>query len=205
MDLEALRQRAARYPGDFQTRAAFGHALLEAGELDEAEEQLRAALGLFPDYAGPGTPYYGLARIHRERGELEQAARALQAIAERNEAAWEAHLEEIEIRRELGDSAGEVLALERTIEVFPYEIELHDRLAELYHGMGRPADVVRERQAVVALDPTDKAQAHYRLATAHLEAGDAAAARTQVLRALEIAPNYEAALDLLLRLRGEGR
>ena len=205
MDLEALRQRAARYPGDFQTRAAFGQALLEAGELDDAEEQLRAALGLFPDYAGPGTPYYGLARIHRERGELEQAARALQAIAERNEAAWEAHLEEIEIRRELGDSAGEALALERTIEVFPYEIELHDRLAELYQGMGRPADVVRERQAVVALDPTDKAQAHYRLAAAHLEAGDAAAARTQVLRALEIAPNYEAALELLLRLRGGGR
>ena len=202
--LDALRERAARYPGDFQGRAAYGQALLEAGELEQAEEQLRAALRLFPDYAGPGTPYWGLARIHRQRGELELAAGALQAIAERNEAAWEAHLEEIEIRRELGQAPGEITALERTLEVFPYEIALHERLAELYQAANNPGGVVRERQAVVALDPTDKAQAHYLLARAHLEAGDSAAARTQVLRALEIAPNYEEALDLLLTLRGGG-
>ena len=202
--LEVLRERAVRHPGEFQTRAALGYQLFEVGELEEAEEHLRAALRLFPDYAGPGTPYYTLALIHRERGELDRAAQALRAIAERNESAWDANVEEAELRRELNDPSGEALALERTIEVFPYEVELHKRLADLYAGLDRRADVVRERQAIVALGPTDMAQARYRLAVAHLDAGDPASARTQVLRALEVAPNYEEALDLLLQLRGGG-
>ena len=62
-------------------------------------------------------------------------------------------------------------------------------------------EAVRERKAVVALEPTDRAQAHYQLALAHMNAGQAAEARTQVLRALEVAPNYEDALELLLEIR----
>ena len=54
----------------------------------------------------------------------------------------------------------------------------------------------------LGLDPTDLAQAHYRLALAQHRGGDANAARRSVLDALEIAPNYEEALDLLLEIRG---
>ena len=49
--------------------------------------------------------------------------------------------------------------------------------------------------------------AHYQIARLlHLK-GDRGAARSAVLAALEIAPNYEDALDLLLELRrgGSGR
>ena len=63
---------------------------------------------------------------------------------------------------------------------------------------------VRARQAVLALGPTDRADAHYRLAAAMAAAGDKAGARSQVLRALEIAPSFDAALELLLELRGGG-
>jgi Tfp pilus assembly protein PilF len=45
------------------------------------------------------------------------------------------------------------------------------------------------------------AEAHYRLAFAYHRAGDAQAARYQVLRALERAPSYAEALELLLELR----
>jgi len=47
----------------------------------------------------------------------------------------------------------------------------------------------------------NRADAHYRLARALAEAGELAEARTQVLRALEIAPTFEDALELLLELR----
>ena len=72
---------------------------------------------------------------------------------------------------------------------------------------GDLAGAVAERRAIVALDPVDRAAAHFQLArTLHLN-GDPAAARSAVLAALEIAPNYEEALDLLLELRRgrEGR
>jgi cellulose synthase operon protein C len=63
---------------------------------------------------------------------------------------------------------------------------------------------VRERRAILALDPVNRADAHYHLAVALLAAGDRAEARREVLRALEIAPNFADAQDLLLRLREAG-
>ena len=49
----------------------------------------------------------------------------------------------------------------------------------------------------------DRAAAHFQLARVLHRSGHAAAARSAVLAALEIAPNYEEALDLLLELRRE--
>lgn len=87
--------------------------------------------------------------------------------------------------------------------IFPYEIELHLKLAEAHASQGNTAGVVRERRAVVALDPTDRAEALYLLAVAYRANDDRAAARRAVLEALDVAPNYEEALELLLDLRGE--
>jgi Tfp pilus assembly protein PilF len=63
----------------------------------------------------------------------------------------------------------------------------------------------------VALNPVDRAEALYQLAQAYYDAGDAQAAKREVLRALEDAPNFEKAQELLLKLqqgsrsgRGEG-
>jgi len=51
------------------------------------------------------------------------------------------------------------------------------------------------------LDPGDPAEARYLLARAHHRAGNAPAAKREVLGALESAPMYEAALELLLEIR----
>ena len=59
---------------------------------------------------------------------------------------------------------------------------------------------IRERAAIVALGPVDKADALYQLAAAQHAAGDDVQARKSVLRALEEAPNYEKAQTLLLEL-----
>jgi Tfp pilus assembly protein PilF len=65
--------------------------------------------------------------------------------------------------------------------------------------------VVRDaRRALVELNPVDKAEAYFQLATAELESGDRAGARRSVLRSLEIAPRFERAQALLLKIhRGE--
>ena len=60
----------------------------------------------------------------------------------------------------------------------------------------------REYRAVLALDPPDKAEAHYRLATAYQALSDPQNARRQVLAALEIAPGFRDAQRLLLELSG---
>ena len=51
---------------------------------------------------------------------------------------------------------------------------------------------------MVALGPVDRAEALYQLALAYFEGGDLQAARRTVLRALERAPSFDAAQELLL-------
>ena len=86
--------------------------------------------------------------------------------------------------------------------ISPYTPALHARLAALYAATGDRAKAVRERKAVLALAPVDMAEALYQLALAQFEAGDQAAARRTVLQALERAPNFEAAQELLLKVTG---
>lgn len=202
--LADLRQRVQRHPRSFPTRLALGKALFEEGSENEAEAEFREALRLFPEYGGPDGPYWYLARIHQNRGELQEAAESFYELGLRNEVLVVAHLEEAEVRAQLGEPQAAAAALQRAVEVFPYDVESHDRLAELYESLGQFDGAVRERRAILALNPVDRAEAHFRLATALARAGDRASARSEVLRALEIAPNYDAALDLLLELRGEG-
>jgi len=59
---------------------------------------------------------------------------------------------------------------------------------------------VREFKAVVAMNPVDQAAAYTDLAESYCQSGKRAEARRQTLAALEIAPSYERAQDLLLKL-----
>ena len=58
----------------------------------------------------------------------------------------------------------------------------------------------REFRAVIALGPVDRAAAHTDLAESYFKAGKTAEAKKQTLAALEIAPSYERAQELLLKL-----
>ncbi len=176
----------------------------ELGDLDEAEEQFRAALRLFPEYGGPSSPYWYLALIHERRGELERAAQALARLNALNESNYEARLKQSEILEQLGDSEGAASALESAVFIYPYEFELHERLARLHTELGQHEGRVRERKAILALDPVDRASAFYELALAQQAAGQRSEARRSVMNALEIAPSFDEALELLLELRGGG-
>ncbi|MEP7000847.1 MAG: tetratricopeptide repeat protein, partial [bacterium] len=77
----------------------------------------------------------------------------------------------------------------------------HVRLAELASRAGDHKVDVRERRAVVALDPPDPLDAHYQLARALANSGDVSGARKELLGVLEQAPSFEKAQALLLELR----
>jgi Tfp pilus assembly protein PilF len=102
---------------------------------------------------------------------------------------------------ELNDRAGALAALERAVWINPFDQEAHTKLAELAAQIPERRIAVRERRALLALDPTDRVEALYQLALAYADAGDMVSARREVLRALEQAPNYSKAQDLLLRIR----
>ncbi|MCH7825100.1 MAG: tetratricopeptide repeat protein, partial [Acidobacteria bacterium] len=115
---------------------------------------------------------------------------------------YRANVELSTLYEALGDSEAAAEALDRVVHIYPFEIPMHQRLADLYARIGDHSLAIRERKAVVGLAPVDMAEALFLQAKAEFDAGDLAAARRSILGSLEIAPGYPAAQELLLTIIG---
>ena len=102
---------------------------------------------------------------------------------------------------EESDEDGAIQALEKLSLIDPFDANRHRQLAELYSKRQLWELAVRERYAMLHLDPPDKAGAHYELAAVLHEAKDLQTAHGHVLQALEIAPLFDDGLELLLEIR----
>jgi tetratricopeptide (TPR) repeat protein len=190
--------------GQFVALIAEARTLMARGQNAEAIPFLQRAKALFPEYAEDESPYRHLAAAYKATGDLRRAAAELQAHTLLNESDYASNLALADMLEQLGDRAGAAAALERAIWISPYDPAIHVRLAEHLAAIGDPKKAVRERRAVVALDPVDRAEARYQLARALMDAGDRTAARREVILALEEAPSFERAQVLLLELQREG-
>ncbi len=197
----ASRDSAGR-SGAFVSAMQEGAALLERGQRDSARTLFDRALVMFPDYGGEDGPAWYLARLDRDAGNVPAALRNVSKVTTRNETAWEANLLEAVLRQQTGDEIGTIAALERLLWISPYDQTVHERLATLAAKRGDHARAVRERRAMLALNPADPLDARYELARALVAAGDVAGARRELLAVLEQAPSFEKAQALLLELRG---
>lgn len=183
----------------FMQLLAAGQRLIQEGNMAAAKSVLQEAGTLFP-VAGAGSPFALLAQIHQGAGDTDEAIEALRTLTRFDETGYAPNLLLAELLEAEGDDAGAAEALERAVWIHPYEPAPHLKLAELYTALGEHERAVRERRAVVGLRPSDLADAYYRLAVALLAAGDFAGARQEVLRALELAPSFGEAQDLLLEI-----
>jgi tetratricopeptide (TPR) repeat protein len=200
MSVAAAEQAAKNTPNDFGVQLVAGETLLEHNEVDKAIPILEHASTLFPEYGGADSPYALLAAAYAKKNDGRREADALTKLTSLTETNLKALTRLSELLEKLGDTKGASEALDRAMFINPFDAQTHQRLAELARTAGDKQLAVRERAAIVALGPVDKADALYQLAQAQHEAGDDVHARTSVLRALEEAPNYEKAQTLLLTL-----
>ncbi len=200
-----LRQRfpRARDLSEFVAAMKTGSDHMSLGRRDAARAAFAQAQQIFPEYAGEDGPAWHLAQLARAAGDLRGAVAQLSRITTRNETALAANRLEAELQDQLGNPGGAIVALERVIWIAPYDVAVHRRLAELAERGGDHARALRERRAIVALQPPDLLEARYQLARTLLQSGDRAAARREVLAVLEQAPGFEKAQLLLLEMRGQ--
>jgi cellulose synthase operon protein C len=198
---EALTALVAAKPNDYAAHLRLGALYKKEGEADRAIEHLRRASELFPFYAGDGNPYAMLAEIYESRGQKAEAAAALESLTRHNETNVDALAKLARIRLSLGDQKGAIQALETTFYIQPFDASLHKLAGNVYLEQGSAAQATREFRALIALAPPDLAEAHFDLARALDASGNRAEARREVIRALEIAPGFEKAQELLLKLR----
>jgi tetratricopeptide (TPR) repeat protein len=206
IDEQFDRWLRARYPSgrvaEYRTRRDEANQLMLSGNHEQAKERLTSVAALFEG----NDPHVQamLASIHLAQGDTAATIAALTKQVSIDENAYESNIALAELAGAVGDSAVMAASLERIMYIYPYEMDYHARLAEVYAASAEREKAVRERRAVVALQPVDRAEALYQLAVALRDAGDRSEARTQVIRALEAAPAFERAQELLLELSGPG-
>ena len=92
------------------------------------------------------------------------------------------------------------LAFERIVVIDPFDSAAHTALGRIAVERRDAALATREFRAALASGPVNPAPAHCDLSEALLLGGQKAEAKKEVLAALEIAPTYGRAQDLLLKI-----
>ena len=170
------------------------------GEWNEAIEPAEAAKAAYPQHVGSGSAYVLLANAHDKAGNREAAVAELQEYERRGGRQPETLKKLAGWLEEAGRDAEAVYTYDGLIYNWPQDEELHARLGDLHLESGRADLARREFEAVLALDPLDRAAAEFNLARAYVKIGDLASARLHVLQALERAPTFAPALQLLLQV-----
>ena len=166
-----------------------------ANTLAAAEE----AIALNPRYVEAGSAYLYLARAQSELDDEASARQTLERYFELGGYAPDALLQ-------LGRWLTEATETDRAIEVYealvmvaPLDPVVHEELGKLLLEM-RPAAALRSFQTLAAFNPHDQANLNFRLAQAYLGLDDTEMATEHLLYALEIAPRYREAQQLLLEI-----
>ena len=200
--LVALRDLAAKHPGSFPVQMTLGIALRKSGELEDAMKAFERAAALVPGASGKDSPHDQMAEIAVQRKDQARAIKELTALVA-------VDTNNVDAARQLASAlraakTDEPATLEpvyqRITALDPFDADAHTNLGRFMMQRNEPDAAAREFRAVVALGPVDRAAAYTDLAESYFKGGKRAEAKKQTLAALEIAPTYERAQELLLKL-----
>jgi tetratricopeptide (TPR) repeat protein len=180
-----------------------GHLFRADDDLEKAVLHFRRAIELFPYYTGEGNAYDALAEIFEKQGDHKQAAEIMTAHARYDENSLPTLKALAALRTRMGDRVGALEAMRMSFYVSPFDYVMHTEAGRLSLEEKQYAQAQTEFQVALALDPPNIAEANYNLATAYHLLGKQPEAKHAVLRALEAAPSYEKAQELLLKIVGQ--
>lgn len=173
------------------------------GENTTAIQHYRRAIELFPYFTGDGNAYESLAKILEQGGDIKDAADVIESLLKVDENKVEAMKKLARLRLAQGDKTRALEAMRTSFYVSPFDYALHTKAGELSLESKDYARALAEFQVTLALQPPNIAEANYNVATAYYSLGRQPEAKKAVLRALEAAPRYEKAQELLLRIVGQ--
>ncbi len=192
---------AALHPENYWVVLEKAEAAIEHGNFDEAVPLLEKSVQIYPGQSGSGSAYAGLARIYREKKDLENEKRILAQWAKLDGEATEALLRLVELELDARDYKAAIRHAKQLLEINPLHPLPHRAHAESLESEGQAEGAIKSYNTVLKLDPPDRAEVHYRLARLFKKQNSPDAKRHALL-ALEEAPRFRAAHQLLLELIG---
>lgn len=196
---DRLRAVAEANPGSYPVQMALGRAL-EASNADQALAAYRRAAALVPMATGDDSPQARIAAVLVKRGDKAGAATALEALTVADHQAVAAARQLVTLLDQPADAPRRRAALARVVAIDPFDAAAHGELGRFALADGKLPEAVQAFRIAVAAGPQDRAGAHADLGEALEKAGQRDEAKAQALRALEVAPTYVRAQELLLRI-----
>lgn len=200
MPLEDLERLARQHPGHYAIHLQLGQARAAGGDARGAYQAWERAARLLPMATGDGGPWARIATLALAEGDRDRAVRALEARLARESSNVEAARQLATLLDLETEADRAIRAWARVAEIDPFDADASAILGRHALEGGRLQQAARWFRAAVAAGPADRAAAHCDLADAYLATGALAEARRQVLDALEVAPTYARAQDLLLAI-----
>jgi tetratricopeptide (TPR) repeat protein len=204
LPVDRLRAIAADHPESFAVQMALGRALRGSDQAAAIQAYERAA-ALVPMSIGPEGAYMQIVEVALAQGNKAKAAEALEKLTAQDHTDVESARQLVGLLDPVKDAARLKVALQRVVAVDPFDAPSHTTLGRMALAAGQAQEATRMFKVAVAAGPIDKASAQADLAEGYLLAGQRDEAKRAALAALEIAPTFSRAQDLLLKLIEGGK
>ena len=193
-----MRSRIDENERDFQAHLQLGIVLFKEENFTEAKISLERAYALLPAYTGYPSPALVLSQIYEKEENREAQLQWLEILLENLQHDYDSAMILADAALEEGNFEKTAYYIDRAIQVDPYRSDVHE-LKALYADRINDSDLaVTEYEVLMRLEINDPVEAHTKLAEAYLRNGQAAKAKQNVLYALEIAPSFQRAQQVLL-------
>jgi tetratricopeptide (TPR) repeat protein len=198
--LDDMKKMADSNPESFAVQMQLGMALHQAKDPKGAIQALERAAKLAPTATGENNPHKMIAAIATEMKDEPRTIQALETVVRTDAADIEAARQLAKLLEPLGDAKRSEDAYRRVVGIDPFDRDAQSAYGRLALKRKDNDTAQRAFRAVLATNPPDRAQAHVDLAEAYVSAGKLPDAKKEILSALEIAPSFERAQDLLLKV-----
>lgn len=173
---------------------------LDQENWQEAVAAADRAIFTFPDYVEPDSAYIAKARALARLGNSDDEFRTLETFWQKGGYAARTLMSLAGNYRERGDEDNAMRVLRDVLWADPFREDVHLQLGDLLLKNGSADRALREYEVLMALNPVDRAQANLKLAQAHRALGNSEATMEYLMTALDIAPQYRPAQQMLLEL-----
>jgi cellulose synthase operon protein C len=198
--LEDLKKAAETTPESFAVQMQLAVALHQAKDPKAAIQALERAAKLAPTATGDNNPNKMIAAIATELKDDARTIQALDAVVRTDSADIDSARQLAKLLEPVGDAKRSEDAYRRVVGIDPFDRDAQAAYGRLALRRKDNDSAQRAFRAVLATNPSDRAQAHVDLAEAYVAAGQVPEAKKEILAALEIAPSFERAQDLLLKV-----
>ncbi len=191
---------ADAHAGQYDLQLAVGRALIARGAKDQARKVLERAAPLVPQTMGDESALALLAGLAQARGDTEAALGQLDAVIKESHTAIDSARKLMTLGRQANQPARARAGAERVLTLDPFDGAAHAEVGRAALAAGDIPAAISALERGLALRPADIVTQQTDLAEAYLRAGRPDDARKHAILALEQAPRFERAQEILLQI-----